>query len=75
VSALRCTLFRVLHRAQVHKQLPRSATALHLYELALSERHFARNEKQLTDLASHQDVEGLYEAMTPAWYRVLLGLG
>lgn len=59
----------------MHKQLPRSAPAEHLYELTFNERQFARNEKLLAGLVIHQNVQGVYEAMTPAWFRVLLGLG
>jgi hypothetical protein len=60
---------------KVSKLLPRSAPAMHLFELTLAERRFARNEKLLTNLASHSDVQGVYESSTPAWFRVLLGLG
>jgi hypothetical protein len=58
-------------RQVTHWTLPRAKLLHHLYELAVPERRYQRNQKLLQSLASDQSVEGVYETATPALFRAV----
>lgn len=68
---------KALGGRNVVKDLPHSHKigSCGLYEIALSERKFIRNDKQLSSLSNSSSVEGVYETLTPLWLRSVLQIG
>lgn len=61
--------------AKMTRDLPHSRPEGALYEIEIPEKKFVRNEKALDEFLSDPQVEGVYESMTPLWFRAVLKLG
>jgi hypothetical protein len=59
----------------VDRFLPHGRSAGHLYEMTLKESTFLRNPKELSDLLTHPDIEGVYERHTPLDFDLTVRLG
>ncbi|CAN0131745.1 unnamed protein product [Ectocarpus fasciculatus] len=60
---------------RVARTLPNGRASPFLYEVAMDEAKFQRNEKQVEDFLHHAGIEGVYELGTPLVYRAMLHLG
>ena len=61
--------------SKLRRDLPHGRTCLSLYEIAISERQYQRNEKNLSLFLCDPQVEGVYETQTPLWFRAMLHTG
>ena len=59
----------------VAKILPRSRHSIHLYEMSIPEAQFIENTKEVHDLLTDADVEGVYESQVHPVLRTCIELG
>jgi hypothetical protein len=64
-----------MNGTKMKRDLPHSRPGGSLYEILIAEKNFVRNGKQLASFLSDPEVEGLYESLTPLWFRAVLKMG
>ena len=64
-----------LNGVKIKRDLPHARPEGTLYEVAIPERKFIRNEKALALFLCDPQVEGVYESQTPLWLRAVLKTG